>query len=422
MSVHSFIAHFLKENGYKETLRTFEAEHGNIILPELPHEETLETIIADRLRYLSIDQKNGPDYDEVLSDDLQAVKSTQLKPWLAPYPKTPLELGPVSELIVDCAILTQKTGEYALLATSAKSLVVADLRTKKVVLKIQAVIGNVVVRRIVVAGDLVLLCGMNGKVTSGRLSENLCGFDALSETQIHPRLVTDIKVVTWHGETYVVSMGWDFHVKVHVVDKSDGFKLKPVGTPYKLANQGSCLDAVVYENKLYVLVCKREITLMDVLCLNEKEAFYLDCRLALNDAEFSASGFSPMCVKIFQENEVACPLVAVGTSHEPHMRVIVVLLREVGQKDDLFILRNQILCNLNTYSPQDKYSDAQIQWRYDGSGVWIIGDDGVIRGLDVFDKSVDVKLHGHDGRIKCGAFYGDKVLSCGTDRKVIEWS
>lgn len=420
MSVHSFVAHFLKENGYHQTLKVFESEHGNIILPELPHEETLEGIIADRLRFLDIDEKRAPEFEEVLHTDLQAIKNKQFKPWLAPYPKTLVELGPVSGLVVDTAILARKNSQYALLATSTKSLVVVDLNTKKLVSLVPAVIGNVVIRRIAVADELIFLCGMNGCVSVGKLSLDLQKFEVLSQKQIHPRLVTDMTVVTWHGKLHLVSMGWDFLVKVHEVDES-GTKLTPVGLPFKLTNQGSCLDAVVHKEKLYVLVCKREITLMDVLCIDEKKEMYLDCRMALNDAEFSASGFTPMSVKIFTGTEESVPLVAVGTSHEPHMRVIIVLMQGVGQNDSQLILRNQILCNLNTSSPQDKFSDAEIQWRYDGSGIWVIGDDGIIRGLDLVNKSTDVKLEGHEGRIKCVAFYDDKIVSCGTDRKVIEW-
>ncbi|KAF8003181.1 hypothetical protein HF325_002426 [Metschnikowia pulcherrima] len=395
MSVHSFVAQFLKENGYLETLRTFEAEYGKVIPLELPHDETLEGILNDRLKYLAIDAQNEPEFEEVLSKDLKNIKDTQLKPWLAPYPKNRQDLGPVSELAVDCAILSRNGANFALLATSGKSLIVVDLGTGKEIARVNSVIGNVVVRRIIVAENLVFLCGMNGKVTIGKLAEDFENFEVLSETQIHQRLVTDMKVITFRGKLHLISIGWDFLVK------------------------GSCFDAVVYHDKLYVLVCKKEITLMDVLCLDKQE-LVLDCRVALNDAEFSASGFTPMSIKIHHQPD-SVPLIAVGTSHEPHMRVIILLMQNVGQNDKMMILRNQILCNLSTLSPQDKYSDAQIQWRFDGSGVWIIGDDGVIRGLDLVNKSV-VTLHGHEGRVKCVSFFEDKLVSCGTDRNVIEWT
>ncbi|GEQ69615.1 hypothetical protein JCM33374_g3288 [Metschnikowia sp. JCM 33374] len=422
MSVHSFVAHFLQENGYQKTLSAFEAEHGNLIATELPHEETLEGIISDRLRYLSLDGPSKPKFEEILDPQLQDIRKRQFKPWRAPYPKTPRELGPVKELVVDSAVLSRNGILYALLATSSKSLVVVDLAKKKEVSRVPSVIGNVVIRRIVVAGELVFLCGMNGQVSVGKISENLAKFDVLSHTQIHPRLVTDIKVISWRGNLHLVSLGWDFLVKVFVLNTSDNYTLTPVGDPYKLANQGSCIDTVVYKDKLYVLVCKRELTLMDVLCMEgDHPNLYLDCRMALNDAEFSASGFTPQCVKIFTQEDGAVPLVAIGTSHEPHMRVIVVSMNGVGQKDGQAVLRHQILCNLNTSSPQDKFSDAEISWRYDGSGIWVIGDDGAIRGLDLVSGSVDVHLEGHDGRIKCVSFYEDRVVSCGTDRKVLAW-
>jgi WD40 repeat protein len=42
-----------------------------------------------------------------------------------------------------------------------------------------------------------------------------------------------------------------------------------------------------------------------------------------------------------------------------------------------------ILIHANTLAPQTPYSTPVVVWRPDGGGVWVNGDDGVIRGLDV---------------------------------------
>ena len=41
-----------------------------------------------------------------------------------------------------------------------------------------------------------------------------------------------------------------------------------------------------------------------------------------------------------------------------------------------------ILVNVSTLAPQTPYSTPQVVWRPDGTGVWVNGDDGVIRGLE----------------------------------------
>ncbi len=41
-----------------------------------------------------------------------------------------------------------------------------------------------------------------------------------------------------------------------------------------------------------------------------------------------------------------------------------------------------ILVHVSTLAPQTPYSTPQVVWRPDGSGVWVNGDDGVLRGLE----------------------------------------
>lgn len=416
MSAQSYVAKYLAENGYLETLRAFEAECGNLISKDVPVDESLEDVIADRLRYLSITEKASSLFDWVLDPALQTIKDTQLKPWLAPYPRAKTAVGPVGELVVDSALLELNGRNYALLATSGRALVVIDLLSGACVGRNEKVLGNVVVRTLAVAGNTILLCGMDGKVRAGTLGEQY-EFVSRSETQIHPRLVTEIKVVEWRLEFYLVSMGWDFFVKVFSV--KNGI-LAAVGSPCKLAHQGTSMDAVVYEDKLYVAVGKKDITLMDVVAMEFGGDLQVEYQIALNDAEFSAAGFTPTCVRLFY-NGTGVPLVAVATSHEPYMRLVLVSLKNVGLAEHK-ILRNQILANINTFSPQDKFSAADIGWRADGSGLWIAGEDGVIRGLDVALEKVVVELTGHDGRIKLVCYGADVLVSCGTDREVYRWS
>lgn len=413
MSAHSFIAHYLKENGYTETLKAFEAEYGKPIPVELPLDENLVDIISDRLKYLSTEDKLQSLFDHFADPELSGIKKEHIASWSAPYPQKFAEIASIDELVIDSAVFAHEGKKYVLLATTAKNLVVVDIETGSKVTEIKDIIGKVVVRKVATASQYVLLCGMNGKVTMGTFGANM-EFSVVAEHQIHARLVTDIRAVEYQGTFYLVSLGWDFLVKLFKVTSSG---LEPVGEPYKLANQGTCFDVCVYKDRLVVLVGKNEITLMDVLSSDGATGLGLDFRIALNDAEFSASGFTPMCVKIFPGD---IPLVAVGTSHQPFMRVVLVTLKEFGTGAD-GVKRNQILANVNTMSPQDNFSQAVLEWRYDGSGLWIVGDDGIIRGYDLSKERVIVSLEGHDGRIKAISVDRDTLLTCGTDRRVLLW-
>lgn len=418
MSVHNFIAHFLKENGYHETLQKFEEEHGKQISTEIPSDESLTDIITDRMKYLTTEPLTHDSGDILLSEALRELKNRQIKHWSTPYPKMSSEIANIDDLVIDSAVITRGGKDFLLMSTSAKYLIVVDTETGSEVLRVPNAVGNIVIRKIVAATDHVVLCDMQGKAYLCQFSKDLLELKIIAEEKIHARLIVEARCIRWNNRDFLVSMGWDFLVKVFQVDESG---IHPFGEPFKLVNQGSCMDACVFNDAIIILVGKSEITLLDVLRVGEDRKVELDCRISLNDAEFSASGFSPMCVRAFSDGRNV-PLVAVGTSHEPFMRAIVVSLNEVGKAGDGVIRRNQIIINANTMSPQDKYNLAMLDWRSDGSGLWILGDDGVIRGVDLTTGKVAVELSGHDGRIKSFVVHASTLISCGTDRKILKWS
>lgn len=418
MSVHSFVAHFLKENGYHETLKSFENEHGTQIVTELPSDESLTDIITDRLKYLTTEPLTDNSVDLLLNKDLREVKKNQIKDWSTPYPKISNEIAKISDLVIDSAVMTIGDKEFVLMSTSSKALVVVDLETGSEKLRVPNAIGGVVIRKIVITADFVVLCGMQGKAYLCQFSEDALELKIIAEEQIHARLIVEVRCIRWNNRDFLVSLGWDFFVKVFQIDETG---IHPYGEPFKLVNQGSCMDACVFNNTLVILIGKSEITLLDVIRIDEHQQLVLDCRIALNDAEFSASGFSPMCVRIFSDGE-GVPLVAVGTSHEPFMRAIIVSLNEVGKAQDGVIRRNQIIANVNTMCPQDKYSQAVLDWRTDGTGLWVLGDDGFVRGVDLSSGKIAVELSGHDGRIKSLAVCTSTLVTGGTDRKILQWS
>lgn len=92
-----------------------------------------------------------------------------------------------------------------------------------------------------------------------------------------------------------------------------------------------------------------------------------------------------------------------------------------------------ILISASTLSPQSNYSNPQVVWRPDGSGVWVNGDDGVIRGVEAKTGKVIASLKdGHEFGSKVRTIWagwvdveGGKreewVVSGGFDKRLIVW-
>ena len=112
-------------------------------------------------------------------------------------------------------------------------------------------------------------------------------------------------------------------------------------------------------------------------------------------------------------------MLAVATSHLPHLKVIVVRLlfpdtsgrpdQEAPQtaaavaRADLALQDKEdaaISLQVSTMAPQTPYSTPQIAWRPDGSGVWVNGDDGVVRGVEIKTGKVVALLRAHEAGSK----------------------
>jgi len=159
--------------------------------------------------------------------------------------------------------------------------------------------------------------------------------------------------------------------------------------------------------------------------------------------------FSPSAVAI-------CPtdptLLAVATSSIPHMKLIIVRLlvpnvkephvrspepatQTAQARNNLAIQDREdaaILISVSTLAPQTPYSTPQICWRPDGSGVWVNGDDGIIRGIEAKSGKVVATLKdGHEAGSKIRTIWagmvnieGGKeewVVSGGFDKRLLVW-
>ena len=90
----------------------------------------------------------------------------------------------------------------------------------------------------------------------------------------------------------------------------------------------------------------------------------------------------------------------------------------------------QIHCT--TMAPQTAYSTPAVAWRPDGTGVWVNGDDGAIRGVEASSGKVVATLRGHDDSSKVRCLWAGNVkgedgeeeevlVSGGFDQKLLLW-
>jgi len=109
-------------------------------------------------------------------------------------------------------------------------------------------------------------------------------------------------------------------------------------------------------------------------------------------------------------------LLGVVTSSAPHMKFLLV---PVDSED--------VVMEVFTGAPQSAYSTAVFGWRVRGDGVWVNGDDGVVRGIERKTGKVVARLKASEGSEKVrslwtGTVDGKEVLvTGGFDKGIKVW-
>ncbi|GME77717.1 unnamed protein product [Ambrosiozyma monospora] len=480
--IQTLIAHYLKEKNLTKTLQALELEVNRKFQYD-SLDEPLSSIINDRTNFLKLKaQQNEMDPENSESklytpQQLSLIKTHQITvpSWtiLKNRELQSLDLQNQKSLIIDSSLVELKLAEShilsaALFVTNDKYLYIHDIDNKKNILELKDPLKNGVSIKLVLGipnTDYVLLCGMNGLLIATQLVKQDNGdyeLKKLAQAQLHQRLISSMKYLSLddNGSGFLCSIGWDLKVAVHKVDISNGqLKIKKVDD-YKLITNGCCIEVLKDEetNLPLILVGRIETSMISVFTVSKNRLIEV-CKVALNDSEFSNHSFQAM--SILQLGRQG--LITFATNHIPYMRLITIKLPtltevlESNYKDivadntgdiingqletiasthkneQLFqsrtpIIRNVIVSNLNGMSPQDKFSNAMIlrRGRTDQEdGVWIFGDDGVIRGFNLATGEVVENVKAHDGRIKSG-FSGvnskgdEVVVTCGAVDRLVQ--
>lgn len=426
MSTINFVGHFLKNKGYHETFKKLEEEHGKPIktgINDLPNKELLDEIIHDRFNFKQMEDE----LSQIQHQDFQSLdgKEGLFKHWKTPFPQNLQHEIPINEVVVSVEYIHLK--QRIIMSTAKQKLLVFNLGGELVKEYTQP-IGKLVIKKILSDGrDGLYLVGMNGVLYKFEFTgEEL---EKVGELSIHRRLIIDMKYVELESASkYIVSVGFDKLIRV-----IDVAKFEIVDT-FEVLTVPTCFDTIVTKaNTILGLVGYTESTLLDLIAIDtEKTKDQTEIKqvrrlykISINDAEFITSNFSPRGIQFTHMGETSDTIMAaVSTSHEPYMRCIIVPITELNPSREEIgqIKRNQIVKNLLTMSPQDKFSNPTVVWRAGNQGIWVLGDDGKTRGLDLITHE-PVEFWCHDGKVKFLVTVDDKrIVTIGDDRVMRFWT
>ncbi|KAK5048345.1 hypothetical protein LTR84_006015 [Exophiala bonariae] len=462
------VARFLKANHYTETLAAFLEEAG---LPEdaadtKPGDWTIEQVLEEKKQY-----------DSSLSFEKKG--DGQLTGWTQPAPSKPVEPeARVSSnvLCVSGAGDDNDAHKTIFITTADKSW--SQLSTTgpfRLTQSISNAHASPVLSISSLPGPYIFSTSMSGQLMlhdgRGRL---------LDKCRDHLKYAVQVvSTVTRNGNWIVATAGWDQKVHLYtpehelaerfepanssdVGDEShiDGLLGDPVHT-IALPTNPESMVFVQHPDTLepYLVLSRRDSTFLYYYSItstspessssrNSEAAYSVRETGKQNLAPHSNAwiGFTPSCLALSPADP---SLLAVATSHLPHMKLIIVRLlfpsssnvpdtepqTQASQARAALAVQDReehaIKLHVSTMSPQTPYSTPQVVWRPSGSGVFVNADDGVVRGLDTDNGKVVSLLQAHEVGSKVRTLYagfengpdGKKeiLISGGFDKKVFIW-
>lgn len=286
----------------------------------------------------------------------------------------------------------------------------------------------------------------------------------LEERRDHKKYVVKVTAAEDGEGAWVATAGWDTHIHLYRLHFSPRDRRPSLGLPIASLTLPTNPEAVLFvQNSEFaepvLIVSRRDSTSLYYYSLPSRPDTHasstIEAQLQLLGAQNLAPhsnawvAFSPSFLAL-------CPtdptLVAVATSAVPHMKLIIVRLLlpppsspsgaatgPISQAEQSRVtLATQdredaaIMTHTSTLAPQTPYSTPQVCWRPDGTGVWVNGDDGVLRGVEAkTGKIVTTLSGGHDAGSKIRAIWAGKVykgvsaeewvVSGGFDRRLVVW-
>jgi hypothetical protein len=316
-------------------------------------------------------------------------------------------------------------------------------------------------------GRYLLMTSMSGQLVLQR------GSEVVDRRKEHTKYAVKVAIdedVNEPRKIWAATAGWDAKIFVYCLRHPEGEAegSMRIGEPVASISLPSIPESILFirhveSGELILLVSRRDSTYLYYYGLHSPSPSPsqppFECKLLgkQNLAPHSNAwvAFSPSCLALSPHDP---GLVAVATSTLPHMKVILARLlfpapdsleldpgntaataepvTQASQAMAALALQNRedaaIHIQANTFAPQTAYSTPQVAWRPDGSGVWVNGDDGVVRGVEArTGKVVALLKDGHAVGCKVRTIWAgwveaprgreEWVVSGGFDKRLIVW-
>ena len=284
----------------------------------------------------------------------------------------------------------------------------------------------------------------------------------LEERRDHKKYVVQVTLCKAR-ELLVATCGWDQNVFIYTLaPEFNGASRKPMlGAPMAFLTLPTNPETITFVKdpgsaKDLLMVTRRDSTFLHYYGFPDFNDAGLGSQEMLLLGRQNLAPYSNAWIAFTASSVAVSPkdptLLAVATSSIPHMKLIIVRLLvpnsspsrikrpesatpaaqaranlAVQDKEDA-----AIIINISTMAPQTPYSTPQVCWRPDGSGVWVNGDDGVLRGIEAkTGKIVATLKDGHEAGSKIRCIWAgiveaegreeEWVVSGGFDRRLVVW-
>lgn len=318
----------------------------------------------------------------------------------------------------------------------------------------------------VLAGQYLLSTAMSGQM----ILSNSAG-KVLDKRQDHAKYAVHVCICHVEQHVWVATAGWDgkihlYRLAASVTLTSEPSVNPPVDTIILPSNPEALAWIIHPETKKPVLVyTRRDSTFLYYHAIIDDNQTRPVGRQNLAPLSNAWVAFTPAAISL-------CPtdptLLAVATSSVPHMKVLLVRLllppmttQDTAPEDGGTVgpaattlstasispaawqarkdLARQdreaaaIQIQSNVQAPQTAWSTPAVTWRPDGTGVWVNGDDGVVRGVEACSgKVVSWLKNGHEAGFKvrclCAGIVEDDdgvkrewLFSGGFDQRLVVW-
>ncbi|KAJ5483949.1 hypothetical protein N7539_005745 [Penicillium diatomitis] len=484
----ALVARFLRTNAFTDTLRAFIREAG---LPpgvgqtsgDDTHNMTIQSLLVEKRAY-----------DETVNFERLGNGNQEIVSWRTPAPCKPIVIAtPTSANLLAASIelwqdprwseetsgdsghVSSNGARPLLISTGAdRQMHLLDIEPEnKHVTSFSGLSDSPVLSFVpILHGRFILMTNMSGHLLLQRGSEIACSRKDHAKYAVKVVVHEEIDHSSASTILWIATAGWDATVFLYrvVIRPEDGDATPNIRDPVARINLASNPESLLFvrhvdSGELLLLVSRRDSSYIHYYQVqptpepssqssqndsnqSSTPKGTTECRLLgkQNLAPHSNAwvAFSPSHMAL---SPLDPGLLAVATSSEPHMKVIIVRLlfpsapssgnatsstteaavTQASQALEALALQNRedaaILIQANTFAPQTSYSTPQVAWRPDGSGVWVNGDDGVVRGIEIKTGKVVATLkQGHEPGFKVRTIWAGFVDVPGeTGRKREEW-